>query len=65
MSPVTSPVRGPLNAADVTEVNPARLAAVPPSEIAVEPNVMPLFDSLALPIEPANIVLVTVPVSVV
>jgi len=57
------PVRAPVNPVEVTDVNPARVVLEAPSAIAVVPTVIELFTSLVLAIEPANIVLVTVPVS--
>ena len=57
------PVRAPTNVVEVTEVKPANVVTVAPRDTAVEPIVTELFVSLALAIEPANIVLVTDPVS--
>jgi len=57
------PVREPTKVVEVTDVKPARVVLEAPSAIAVLPTVIELFNSLALAIEPASIVLVTVPVS--
>lgn len=57
------PVKAPTKDVDVTDVKPARVVLDAPNEIVVEPIVKLLLTSLPLAIEPANIELVTVPVS--
>jgi hypothetical protein len=57
------PVSAPTKVVEVTETNPTKVVTVAPNATAVEPIVTELFNNLALAIEPANIVLVTVPVS--
>ena len=59
------PVSAPVNPVDVTDVNPANVVEDAPSDIDVVPTVTAEFESLAFAIEPASIVFVTVPVSVV
>ena len=58
-----APVSAPVNAVDDTLVNPASVVLELPRLIAVVPTVTALFANLALAIDPANIVFVTVPVS--
>ena|SRR5271168_2554696 len=50
---VALPVRAPMKVVDVTDVRPAIVVTVPPSETEVEPIVMLLFTSDALAIEAA------------
>jgi len=59
------PDKDPTKFVEVTLVSPDRVVLVPPKAIAVDPIVTELLESLAFAIEPANMVLVTVPVSVV
>ena len=65
MLPTTSPVKLPTNEFEVTVDSPEIVAEVLPNDIVVDPNVILLLDNLLLAILPANIVLVTVPVSVI
>ena len=63
MAVLALPVKAPVKPVDVTLVKPANVVDVAPNAVDVEPIVTVLLDSLLLAIDPANIVLVTVPVS--
>ena len=58
------PCSDPVNAVEVTDVNPANVADEPPKLIAVEPIVSDELLNLPFSIEPANMAFVTPPVAI-